>query len=121
MQGFATSATMMMPFGGAANTTTRVFWSGGNATKNAAASFAKANGMKTLEMTILGRLMNVTSSYLPRSISNPFWRMLSKNFAKSARGEAHFVTTTAGPRAGSIWLKIEKPILQNNAVKIVTH
>ena len=49
------------------------------------------------------------------------WKSLSTNFAKGAKEEAHFFTTPVGPRPGSIWLNIEKPILQKNGVRIITH
>ena len=103
------------------NTGGRVFWSGGNVAKTAAANFANANGMKTLEMTISGRIMNSVSPYLPRAVSNPIWNNLSRSFAAGARGEANFFTTTTGPRATSIWMTVERPILQQNGVSIITH
>jgi RHS repeat-associated protein len=99
----------------------RVFWSGGNVAKNAAAEFAGANGMKTLEMTTAGKLMNSVSPYLPRTITNPIWNNLSSNFAKGAAGEVNFFTTVAGPRATSIWLQVEKPILQSKGINIITN
>ncbi|RZJ91406.1 MAG: hypothetical protein EOO20_05110 [Chryseobacterium sp.] len=99
----------------------KVFWSGGEVAKNAAMDFAKSNGMKTLEMTTRGRVMNTISPYLPRSISNPIWNSLSRSFAAGARGEANFITTTIGPRPTSIWITVEKPILQKNGVNIITH
>ncbi|QLG44898.1 hypothetical protein [Costertonia aggregata] len=77
--------------------------------------------MKTLEMTTRGQIMNTLNPVLPRSVSNPIWRRLSTNFAKGAKGEAHFFTTPAGPRPESIWLNLEKPILQQNGVRIITH
>ncbi|KIO74578.1 hypothetical protein TH53_25640 [Pedobacter lusitanus] len=104
-----------------ASETGRVFWSGGEVAKTAAADFAKANGMKTLEMTTTGRAMNSISPYLPRSATNPVWNSLSRSFANGASGEAHFFTIPAGPRSGSIWLNVEKPILEQNAVKIISH
>jgi hypothetical protein len=104
----------------AAETGGRVFWSGGTA-KTAAAEFAKANGMKTLEMTTSGRIMDAVSPYLPRSISSKIWERLSTNFAKGATGEAHLFTTPVGPRPGSIWLNVEKPILDYNGVTIIPH
>lgn len=58
-----------------------VFWSGGDVAKNAAMDFAKSNGMKTLEMTTGGRIMNALHPYFPRSISNPIWDGLSRNLA----------------------------------------
>ncbi len=105
----------------AAKASGRVFWSGGNAAKNTAAGFAKSNGMKTLEMTKKGRVMNALNPILPRSVSSPIWRNLSTNFAKGAKGEAHLFTTPIGPRPGSIWLSIERPILQQNGVRIIAH
>ncbi|MXN91128.1 type IV secretion protein Rhs [Flavobacterium sp. Sd200] len=119
----------MIPIGGWAFTglkiggkaTTRVFWSGGDAAKDAAMAFAKANGGKTLEMTFKGGLMNAISPYLPRSVSTPIWNKLSLNFAKGASGTVDFITTTAGPRAQSIWNTVEKPVLESNSVNIITH
>ncbi len=46
----------------------RVFWSGSKIAKQEAADFAKNNGMKTLEMTPQGRVMNTISPYL---LQNP--------------------------------------------------
>ncbi|WP_343786381.1 RHS repeat-associated core domain-containing protein, partial [Wandonia haliotis] len=102
-------------------TSNRVFWSGGNVAKNAAANFARENGMITLEMTITGRVMNTINPILPRSVSTPIWNRLSLNFAKGAKGEAHFFTTSTGPRPTSIWLRVEKPILKVNKVRIINH
>jgi RHS repeat-associated protein len=99
----------------------RVFWSGGQVAKGSAAEFAAINGMKTLEMTTTGSIMNTLSPYLPRAVSNPIWNNLSKNFAKGASGEVNFFTTFTGPRATSVWLNVEKPILQSNGVKIIEH
>jgi len=99
----------------------RVFWSGGDVAKGAAADFAASNGMKTLEMTTTGSIMNTISPVLPRSISNPIWNRLSSNFASGASGEVNFFTTTAGPRANSIWTTVERPILESNGVNIITN
>jgi hypothetical protein len=65
--------------------------------------------------------MNTVSPFLPRSVSGPIWNNLSTNFAKGAAGEANFFTTAAGPRATSIWLNVERPILQSNGVNIITN
>jgi hypothetical protein len=91
----------------------RVFWSGGNVAKNAAADFAKANGMKTLEMTTSGRIMNFASPYLPRSISSPIWNVLSSNFAKGASGNINVFQNAAGVSLNSTWRLVEYPILKN--------
>lgn len=47
--------------------------------------------------------------------------VLSKGFARGATEEAHFFTTPLGPRPASIWLNVEKPILQQNGVSIIIH
>ena len=94
----------------------RVFWSGGDIAKNSAMNFAKANGMKTLEMTTSGRIMNTVSPYLPRSISSPIWDGLSKNFARGATGSINVFQNVAGVSLKSTWRRIEYPILQNNNI-----
>jgi RHS repeat-associated protein len=119
---FIGNAVLKPLFGGAsASATGRVFWSGGKLAKGEAASFAAANGMKTLEMTPAGSIMNTVSPFLPKSITTPIWNNLSSNFAKGAAGEANFFTTVAGPKATSIWSTVEQPILQSNGVKIITN
>lgn len=93
-----------------------MFWSGGNVAKTAAADFAKTNGMKTLEMTTGGRIMNSVSPYLPRSVSSPIWDGLSRNFARGATGEINVFQNAAGVSLKSTWRRIEYPILQNNNI-----
>jgi hypothetical protein len=101
-------------------TTGRVFWSGGNVAKTSATDFAATNGMKTLEMTPVGKIMEIASPYIPNSISAPIWNKLSTNFAKGATGEANVFLRAAGPRPTSIWITLEKPILEQKGVKIAT-
>ena len=94
----------------------RVFWSGGDVAKNAAMDFAKSNGMKTLEMTTGGRIMNSVSPYLPRSISSPIWDGLSRNFGRGASENINVFQNAAGVSLKSTWRRIEYPILQNNNI-----
>lgn len=94
----------------------RVFWSGGNTAKTAAAEFAKASGMETLEMTTTGSIMNTISPYLPNSITRPIWNKLSTNFARGATGDINVFQNTAGISLKSTWAKIEFPILQNKNI-----
>ena len=101
---------------GSAAKGSRVFWSGGDIAKNSAMNFAKANGMKTLEMTTSGRIMNTVSPYLPRSISSPIWDGLSRNFARGATGNINVFQNAAGVSLRSTWRRIEYPILQNNNI-----
>ena len=94
----------------------RVFWSGGNVAKNAAVDFAAANGMKTLEMSTKGRIMNSVSPYLPKSISSPIWNNLSSNFAKGASGNINVFQNAAGVGLNSTWRMVEYPILKNQNI-----
>ena len=94
----------------------RVFWSGGNVAKTAAADFAKANGMKTLEMTTSGRIMNTVIPYLPCSILSPIWDRLFVNFARGAKGEINVVQNATGVGLNSTWRRIEYSILQSNKI-----
>lgn len=94
----------------------RVFWSGGDIAKNSAMNFAKANGMKTLEMTTSRRIMNTVNPYLPRSISSPIWDGLSRYFARGATGNINVFQNAAGVSLRSTWRRIEYPILQNNNI-----
>jgi hypothetical protein len=100
----------------AANGGGRVFWSGGNLAKTAAADFAATNGMKTLEMTTGGRIMNFISPYLPRSVSSPIWNQLSSNFAKGASGNINVFQNAAGVNLNSTWRLVEYPILKNQNI-----
>ncbi|MCE3295138.1 MAG: hypothetical protein K0R65_852 [Crocinitomicaceae bacterium] len=106
---------------GTLTTNSRVFWSGGAAAKTTAASYAKKEGMKTLEMTMSGRVMNTLNPIIPRSISNPIWKNLSENFARGASGEAHLFTNGLVPKPTSIWMTVEKPILDKSLVNILIH
>ena len=102
-------------------TVNRVFWSGGPAARDAAASFATRTGGVTLEQTLAGRLLQAANNGLAGTIGRaradrilaPLWRQASRNFAAGARGEVNvFVRGT--PREQSVWKTVEEPILTNN-------
>ena len=93
-----------------------VFWSGGDIAKTAAMDFAKTYGMKTLEMTTSGYIMNNLSPYLPRFISSPIWDKLSANFARGALGNINVFQNAAGVSLESTWRRIEYPILKDNSL-----
>ncbi|HZE86119.1 MAG TPA: RHS repeat-associated core domain-containing protein, partial [Puia sp.] len=100
----------------------RVFWSGGvEVAGNAAKDFALANGMRTLEMTFKGKVLTTLTNISSFSLTKSLWKAASASFANGAEGAVHFFTTTAGPRAESIWLGIEKIALDNKGVEIITH
>ena len=99
----------------------RVFWSGGVKAMNAAADYAKANGMKTLEMTRAGQnLANLTEG-MPWSEAGPMWQRLSAVYAKGAKGTVHVFHNANGVRLESVWTTVEYPILKQNGVEIVYH
>lgn len=93
----------------AANTGSRVFWSGGQPAKEAAEAFAKANGSKTLEMTVVGR----TLEKLPYNrFTAELWDAASAGFAATARGNANVFIGPSFRGAGSTFGRIEGPILR---------
>lgn len=86
--------------GVAANSGNRVFWSGGQAAKEAAADFATANGAKTLEMTTVGRALE----RLPYNrFTAKLWDAASAGFAATARGDANVFI---GPSFPWGWLRL---------------
>jgi len=97
----------------------RVFWTGG--AKTEAASFAAANNMKALEMTIPGKIMDKVGPSLPKSVSTTIWRGLSSNFARGTTGDAHLFVGPRGVSPNSFWIRTERPILQSNGIKIIEH
>ena len=99
----------------------RVFWSGEGA-MNTAMNYAKSTNGTTLEMTRAGQNLQklIQTRNIPWSEARPMWQRLSTKFAQGAEGSVHFFPgTTVNP--GSIWLNVEKPILINNGVRIITH
>jgi hypothetical protein len=90
----------------------RVFWSGGNAAKQAAASFAERTGGTTLEMTSAGRALE--GAQLPWAEAKPLWQEASREFATGAQGQVDVFMSRAA-RPDSIWRTIERPALESNA------
>ncbi|MGN6435575.1 MAG: hypothetical protein ACTHMM_03540 [Agriterribacter sp.] len=81
------------------NKSGEVFWAGGNTAKSAAVAFARTNGMKTLDMTIKGRILQAIEKYIPEKLANTLWSKASASFAKGAEGTAHvFHNATDGVR-----------------------
>jgi RHS repeat-associated protein len=122
--GFAVEVTAkkVYNFGGTfAARASRVFWSGDGA-MDAAKNYAKATGGTTLEMTRAGQNLQelIATRNIPWSEARPMWERLSTVYAKGAKGPVHFFPgTKINPE--SIWLNVEKPILTNNGIKIITH
>lgn len=100
----------------------RVFWSGGQAAKNAAADYALANGSKTLEMTAVGRaLERIPRGPIADRISKPLWDLASAGFAATARGEAHVFIGSEFRGGASVFGRIEGPILNLKGNPILQH
>ena len=99
----------------------RVFWSGGEDAMNAAMSYAKANGMTTLEMTRAGQNLTKLTQGMPWEQAGPMWQRLSAAYAKGATGPVHvFQNATTGVRLSSVWKTVEYPIL-NGKNNIIFH
>jgi RHS repeat-associated protein len=103
----------------------RVFWSGGDRAKQAAAAWAKANGGVTLEMTNEGRrLERVTPGLDWLTEALPKWQKASAFFARGASGAVHvfqYSRPDRGMPLESIWREVEFPILQRQGNPIVYH
>ncbi len=98
----------------------RVFWSGGREAMEAAAAFARANGGRTIEMTLRGRLLTWLTNRIGFEKTESLWKWLSRSWANGAEDEVD-VFLGEKVRPNSIWKKIEEPTLQKNGVKINEH
>ncbi len=72
--------------GDAAKSSGRVFWSGGSQARVAAESFAKSNGLKTLEMTWQGKALTRLTNATSYKLTAPLWNRASASFARGATG-----------------------------------
>jgi RHS repeat-associated protein len=106
--------------GGTTQATGRVFWSGGEIAKDAAFQYAKSTGGVTLEMTTKGKILESLTQVTSYTLTKPLWKQASKSFAKNASGNVIFVTTKSGAKSTSIWLTIEKPLLEKAKNGITT-
>ncbi len=96
----------------------RVFWSGGEIAKNAAADFARANGSTTLEMSLTGRALE----RLPYNrFTAKLWDAASARFARGAMGDAHVFFGPNAPLPRSVFARIEGPILDARGIRILQH
>jgi RHS repeat-associated protein len=107
----------------AAPALTRVFWTGGEAAKNAAAEWAAMNGGVTLEMTAEGQTVGAATQGLDwLTQARPLWIQASADFANGAVGEVH-VFQGASLSLQSAWATAEYPALIGNpyVTNIVVH
>ncbi len=95
------------------STAARVFWSGGKAAMQEAASYATVNGAKTLEMTPVGKTLEFATERLGYRITRPLWSVASRQFAAGAAGDIQvFHGSVVGLR--SVWATVEWETLLNN-------
>ncbi|WP_344102275.1 RHS repeat-associated core domain-containing protein [Myceligenerans crystallogenes] len=100
-------------------TKSHVLWTGGDVSKDAARAYAEANGAKTLEMTATGRVLEKLPS---GRVTNWLWGRASARFARGAKGDVHvFFNRNAPPRPGSVYARVERPILVEQGNRIVPH
>ena len=99
----------------------RVFWSSGGNRKvmGEAAKYAAEKGLKTLEMTRLGKILTRVTKITSDKITAPLWRAASQSFANGATGDIHFFTGVNGSLPKSVWNTVERPILEN--MNIIPH
>ncbi|PTN12731.1 RHS repeat-associated core domain-containing protein [Nitrosomonas aestuarii] len=98
----------------------RVFWSGPGS-REAAEFFAKANGGKTLEMTLMGKVLDKITTPGNFSYMKLFWNVASKNFARSAKGSVDVFHSSKGVRLESVWATKEFPIIKKKGNNINFH
>jgi hypothetical protein len=108
------------PLNSFSNAGPRVFWSGGDAAKEAATTFASRNGGATLGMTPAGQAVEKATRNLPWSEARPVWVNASEEFARTAVGEVHVFQLQGGAARDSIW-RAEYDILSKNGNQITYH
>jgi hypothetical protein len=101
-------------------TNKRVFWSGSGA-REAAESFAKKTGGKSLEMTLIGKALDKITTPSNFKYIKPLWNAASKNFAKGAKGPVDVFHSSKGVRLESVWAKKEFPIIKKQGNDINYH
>ena len=100
----------------AAREVPRVFWSGGEAAKNAAEAWAKANGATTLEMTTKGQELIALTKDMEWAEARPLWVNASKEFAEGAKGEINVFHNANGVSLQSVWREVEYPLLKDSII-----
>lgn len=91
-----------------------------------AATFAKKNGLKVLEQTMRGRLLNVLSKKLPWKVIEPLWKSASTRFllkyaGKQAYVHVFFISATAYGNMNSIFNSVEMKVIAELGMKIIWH
>ena len=108
-----------------------VLWSGaGNSNVfQAACSFAEKNGLKVLEKTFRGRILNYMQKAAVKLLGKerawefmrPLWQAASEQFAKTGQGVVHVFINSSGINFESTFLTIEYWIVRDLGINIVIH
>ncbi len=105
---------MRWGFVGVAETSSRVFWSGGRIARAAAEGWAQANESVTIGMTKAGQALEVLTKDMDWATqARPLWAEASTKFAQGTSGEIHVFQNMVVDME-SIWVKIEYPVLSSS-------
>ena len=97
-----------------AETSSRVFWSGGRIARAAAEGWAQANESVTIGMTKAGQALEVLTKDMDWATqARPLWAEASTKFAQGTSGEIHVFQNMVVDME-SIWVKIEYPVLSSS-------
>ena len=95
-----------------AQSSSRVLWSGGDAAKDAAASYAKSISGTTLEQTPKGKLLTGLTNVCGYNKTQVFWEQASLEFASGAKGNVTAIVSESGFKgAGSVLCRVEYPMI----------
>jgi len=89
-----------------------LFWSG--VRSSAAADFATANGLTTLEMTTAGSFLNATQGAVLPIFRSSLWTSMSGRFAAGASGNVRALIGSTFRGTASTFIRAERPILMNS-------
>ncbi len=103
-----------------------VLWSGkAQGMDKIAMTFAKKNGLKVLEKTMRGRLLNVLSKKLSWKVMGPLWKSASTRFLLKYAGKQTFVhvfiSATAYESMNSVFKTVELQVVAELGMKIIWH
>ena len=92
---------------------------------DAAAAFAKQNGLKVLEQTLRGKLLSSMAKVLPYKVMRPLWEAASARFLMSYAGKQAFVhvfiTAQAYENMKSVFNSVEMQVIADLGLKIIWH
>ena len=90
-----------------------------------AATFAKKSGLKVLEKTMRGRLLNVLGKKLSWKVMEPLWKSASTRFLLKYAGKQAFVhvfiTASAYGSMTSVFKTVEMQVIAELGMKIIWH